>query len=86
MCGKELEEERQKIKGRRERLGSVEKKCEVERKNWEKMTGGRKKKMKERRSARFGFGEEERRNVKKKDKREKERENINLIKEERETN
>ena len=32
--------------------------------------------MKERRSARFWFGEEERRNVKKKDKREKEREKI----------
>ena len=38
----------------------MEKKCEVERKNREKMTGGRKKIMKERRSARFGFGEEER--------------------------
>ena len=41
--------------------------------------------MKGRRSAGFRFDEEERRNVKK-EKREKEREKINLIKEERETN
>ena len=42
-------------------------------------------KKKERRSAGFGFGEEKR-SVKKNEKREKEREKINLIKEERETN
>ena len=57
----------------------MEKKCEVERKNREKMTGGRKKKWK--RGEVLGLGL-----VKKKDKREKERENIDLIKEERETN
>ena len=42
--------------------------------------------MKGRRSAGFRFDEEERRNVKKKQRSEKEREKINLIKEERETN
>ena len=42
--------------------------------------------MKGRRNDGFRFGEEERRNVKKKEKKEKEREKISLIKEERETN
>ena len=60
----------------------MKKKGEVERKNREKTIGGRnqkKKKFLKGRSARLG-------SVKKKEKRKKEREKINLIKEERETN
>ena len=78
MCGKELEEERnKKMKGRIEGLGLVKEK------NGEKMAGGRKRK-KEKEKARgevLGLGL-----LKKKEKREKEREKVNLIREERETN
>ena len=65
----------------------MKKKGEVERKNREKMAGGRNKKKKiERGKCWVWFGEEERVNVKKKEKRKKERKKLNLIKEERETN
>ena len=51
------------------------------------MAEGRNKKKKiEREKCLVGFGKEERMSVKKKEKRKKEREKINLIKEERQTN
>ena len=48
--------------------------------------GRNKKKNFEREKCLVGFGKEERMSVKKKEKRKKEREKINLIKEERQTN
>ena len=64
-------------------MGLIKKKGEVERKNgWRK----EQKKKIEREKCWVWFGKEERVNLKKKEKRKKEREKLNLLKKERESN